>query len=125
MIVILFKTKKLHLDHGEKFRNKVMENYLKENNNNNNIDRIIEGSYNLQHQGAVEAFNKTFKIFDISKGSSREKLLVDSINDFLVYYNDRRHNTSEMRPFKLMTRWMIKIAQKSKGKYNKIKIKLK
>ena len=39
-----------------------MENYLKENN----IDHIIEGHYNSQHQGAVEAFNKTFKIFDIS-----------------------------------------------------------
>ena len=45
-----------------------MENYLKENN----VDHIIEGLYNSQHQGAVEAFNKTFKIFDISKGSSRE-----------------------------------------------------
>ena len=118
MIVILFKTKKLRLDNGEKFRNKVMENYLKENNNN--INHIIEGLYNLQHQGAIEAFNKTFKIFDISKGLSRENFLVDSINDFLIYYKDTRHNTTEMRPFKLMTRWTIKIAQKSKGKYNKI-----
>ena len=40
--------------------------------------------------------------------------LVDSINDFLIYYKDRRHNTTEMRPFKMMARWMIKIAQKSK-----------
>ena len=39
-----------------------MENYLKENNINN----IIGGPYNSQRQGAVEAFNKTFKIFDIS-----------------------------------------------------------
>ena len=56
------KQKTLHLDNGEEFRNKVMENYLKVNN----IDHIIEGTYNSQHQGAVEAFNKTFKIFDIS-----------------------------------------------------------
>ena len=54
----------LHLDNGEEFRNKVMENYLKENN----IDHIIEGPYNSHHQGAVEALNKTFKIFDISWG---------------------------------------------------------
>ena len=47
-----------------------------------------------------------------------EIFLVDSINDFLKYYKDRRHNTTKMRPFKPMTRWMIKIAQKSKGKYN-------
>ena len=68
MIYILFKTKNLHLDNGEEFRNKVMENYLKENN----IDHIIEDPYNSQHQGAVEAFYKTFKIFDISYGSSRK-----------------------------------------------------
>ena len=49
MIDILFKTKKLHLDNVEEFRNKVMENYLKENN----IDYIIEGPYHSQHQGAV------------------------------------------------------------------------
>ena len=52
------KQKNLNLDNGEEFRNKVMENYLKENN----IDHIIEGPYNSQHQVAVEAFNKTFKI---------------------------------------------------------------
>ena len=62
MIEILFKTKYLHLDNGEEFRNKVMENYLKENN----VDHIIEGPYHSQHQGTVEALNKTFKIFYIS-----------------------------------------------------------
>ena len=62
MIYILFKTKNLHLDNSEEFRNKVMENYLKENN----IDHIIEGPYNSQHQGTVKALNKTFKISDIS-----------------------------------------------------------
>ena len=61
MIDILFK-KKLHLDNGEEFRNKEIENYLKENN----IDHIIEGPYYSQHQGAVEAFNNTFNIFYIS-----------------------------------------------------------
>ena len=58
--LLIFKN--LHLNNGEEFRNKVMENYLKENN----IDHIIEGPYNLQHQGAVKALNKTIKIFDIS-----------------------------------------------------------
>ena len=61
MIDILFFLN-LHFDNGEEFRNKVMENYLKENN----IDHIIEGPYNSQNQGAVDAFNKTFKIFNIS-----------------------------------------------------------
>ena len=52
----------LHLDNGWKFRNKVMQNCLKENN----VDHIIEDTYNSQHQRDIEAFNKTFKIFDIS-----------------------------------------------------------
>ena len=62
------KPKMLHLDIGWKFRNKVIQNCLKENN----IDYIIEGHYNSQHQGAVESFNKAIKIFDISQGSSRK-----------------------------------------------------
>ena len=62
MIDILFETKYLHLDNNEEFRNKVMKIYLKENN----VDHIIEGPYNSQHQGTVEALNKTFQIFDIS-----------------------------------------------------------
>ena len=55
------KQKNLHLDNGEEFRNKVIENYLKENI----VDHIIGSPYNSQHQGAVKAFNKTIKIFDI------------------------------------------------------------
>ena len=39
-----------------------MKNYLKENN----VDNIIGGYYNSQHQGSVKSFNKTIKIFDIS-----------------------------------------------------------
>ena len=62
MIDILFKTKKLHLNNGWKSRNKVKENYLKENN----IVHNIGGPYYPQHHGVVKAFNKTIKIFDIS-----------------------------------------------------------
>ena len=61
-LTYFLKPKMLHLDNGWKFRNKVIQNCIKENN----IDYIIEGPYNSQHQGAVEALNKTFKIFDIS-----------------------------------------------------------
>ena len=64
-----------------------MENYLEENN----IDHITGGHYNPQHQGAVEVFNKTIQDFYINKGSPMETFcLVYSINDFLIYYNDRR-----------------------------------
>ena len=32
----------------------------------NNIDHIIGGHYNSQHQEVVETFNKAIKIFDVS-----------------------------------------------------------
>ena len=60
-LISYLKPKILHLDNGGEFRNKVMENYL----NENNIDHINECPCNSQHKGAVEVFNKTFKIFDI------------------------------------------------------------
>ena len=53
------KPKILHTDNSGEFRNKVMEIYLKENN----IDPITGGLYNPQHQGSVEAFNKTIRDF--------------------------------------------------------------
>ena len=67
----------------------------------NNIDHITGGPYNTQHKGAVEAFNKTTQDFLISeKGSSRENIcLVDSINDLLIYYNNRRYSTSQAKTF--------------------------
>ena len=62
MIDILFKTIILHTDNGGEFKNKVIENYLKENN----IDHITGGPYNSQHQEAVEGFNKTIQDYLIS-----------------------------------------------------------
>ena len=54
------KPKFLYIDNGEEFLNKVMENYLKQNN----IDHITGGPYNHpQHQWAVERLVKLFKIF--------------------------------------------------------------
>ena len=77
---------------GGVFRNKVIKNYLKENN----IDHITGGPYNLQHQGAVEAFNKTIQDFFYQLRIIKRKkfCLVDSINGFLIYYNERRHSTN-------------------------------
>ena len=66
------KPKILYTDTGGEFKNKVIENYLKENN----INHIIGGPYNPQHQGAVEAFKSYSRFFDISLGSSRETFLL-------------------------------------------------
>ena len=84
-----FKPKILHTDNGGEFKNKVMKNYLKENN----IEHITRGLYNPQHQGAVESFNKTIKIFILTKDHKGKNFcLIDSINVFLIYYNNRRRN---------------------------------
>ena len=58
----------MYIDNDGEFKNKVMENYLEENN----IDHITRGPYNPQYQGSVEVFNKTIlDSFDINEGSSR------------------------------------------------------
>ena len=65
-----------------------MENYLKENN----INHITRSPYNLKHQGAVEVFNKTIQDFYINKNRQEKNCLVDPINYFLIYYNEKRHS---------------------------------
>ena len=53
----------------------MMENYLKENN----IDNIIGGAYNPQHQGAVEVFNKTIQDFLISAKGHQGTIFIELI----------------------------------------------
>ena len=56
------------------------------------IARIYGVPYNPQHQGSVEAFNRTVQNFLTSaKDHQKDRYnLEESINDFLIYYNDRR-----------------------------------
>ena len=42
----------------------------------NNIDHITGGSYNPQHQGAVEVFNKTIQYFLLSTKNHQRELFV-------------------------------------------------
>ena len=62
MIDILFKIKTLHTDNSENFRNKVMENYFKENN----FDHIIRGPIIHNIKEPLKLLIKLFKIFYIS-----------------------------------------------------------
>ena len=62
----------LHLDNGWKFRNKVMENYLKENN----IDLIKGGPYYPQIKKPLKRLIKLFKIFMISAKDHQGKMFV-------------------------------------------------
>ena len=92
----------------------------------NNIDHITGGPYNPQHQGAVEVFNKTIQDILISTKDHQGEFfcLVDSIKDFLIYYNDRSHSTTQMRSFKLITNMNYEKLIK-KAKENTIKLEQK
>ena len=58
--------------------------------------------YNPQHQGAVEAFNRTAQDFLALARDHQEDSynLEDSISDFLLYYNNRKHSTTKVASYK-------------------------
>ena len=60
--------------------------------------------YNPQHQGAVEAFNRTAQDFLALARDHQEDSynLEDSISDFLLYYNNRKHSTTKVASYKTM-----------------------
>ena len=74
-------------DNGREFKNDILEEICE----SKGIARIYGEHYNPQHQGAVEAFNRTVQNF-LTSAKDRQKNrynLEESINDFLIYYNDR------------------------------------
>ena len=72
----------LQTDNGTEFKNKTMNQFYQENN----IQQVYGVPYNPQHQGAVEAFNRTVQDFLTQardhQGDSYN--LEDSISDFLL-----------------------------------------
>ena len=78
----------LQTDNGREFKKNILEKFCE----SKGIARIYRVSYNPQHQGAVEAFNRTVQNFLTSaKDHQKDRYnLEESINDFLIYYNDRR-----------------------------------
>ena len=66
------------------------------------IARIYEVHYNPQHQGAVKVSNEFFEIYlPQLKTTKRKKYnLKESYNDFLIYYNNNKHSTTKVAPFR-------------------------
>ena len=60
--------------------------------------------YNLQHQGAVEAFNRTVQdLLTLARDHQGDRYNLEySISDFLLYYNYRKHSTTKVAPYKAM-----------------------
>ena len=90
----------LQTDNGREFKNNILEKICE----SKGIARIYGVPYNPQHQGAVEAFNRTVQNFLTSaKDHQKDRYnLEESINDFLIYYNDREHSTIKVAHFKAM-----------------------
>ena len=90
----------LQTDNGTEFKNSVLKEFCKQKK----IKQIFGTPYNPQHQGAVEAFNRTVQDFlTMAKDHQREKYNIEEcLSDFLIYYNDRVHSTTKVAPYVAM-----------------------
>ena len=90
----------LQTDNGTEFKNSIMNQFWFERH----IQHILGTPYNPQHQGAVEAFNRTVQDFlTLAKEHQKDYYsLDDSICDFVLYYNDKLNSTTKVAPFKAM-----------------------
>ena len=96
----------LQTDNGAKFKNKIINQFCSERN----VQQIYGVPYNLQHQGVVEAFNRIDQDFlTFAKDQQMDSYnLEDSITDFLLYYNGRRHSTTKIVPYQALMNWWNK-----------------
>ena len=71
------------------------------------MQQIYGVPYNPQHQGAVEAFNRIVQDFlTLAKNQQMDSYnLEDSITEFQLYYNGRRHSTTKVAPYQSMMNW--------------------
>ena len=90
----------LQTDNGTEFKNKTINQFCQENN----IQQVYGAPYNPQHQGAVEAFNRIVQDFlTLARDHQGDSYnLEDSISDFLLINNNRKHSTTKVAPNKAM-----------------------
>ena len=90
----------LHTDNGKEFDNKQLRDYLEEKG----IEYRKGRPYNPRSQGSVEAFNRTIHNFLIRakdmKGNNFN--LEESVNEFILHYNQRKHSTHGYKPSYIM-----------------------
>ena len=90
----------LHSDNGKEFDNELIKGYL----NSHNIKYIKGSPYHPQSQGSVESFNKYIQTFLVkSKDHLKDKFdLENSVYDFLLYYNKKKHSTTKYSPYDII-----------------------
>ena len=69
-----------------------------------NVEHKFGPPYQPKWQGAVESFNRTIQVFlEMAKYQLKENYdLEDFVNDFLIYYNNRKHCTTGIAPYHVM-----------------------
>ena len=69
-----------------------------------NVKHKFGPPYRTKWQGAVESFNRTIQVFlEMAKYQLKENYdLEDFVNDFLIYYNNRKHSTTGIAPYHVM-----------------------
>ena len=99
-------------DNGGEFKGRVSEGLA-----DKDIKQVFSSPYHPQSQGAVEAFNGTFKkllarYFD----ANNTKNWKDAIDDILDNYNNKKHSTTQAEPEKL-----AKMKLDNKEEYEQLK----
>ena len=91
----------LHSDNGAEFKNKLIKSYWE----CKWINFVNGTPWHPQSQEAIEAFNKTVQNFLIlAKDVQKDKFnLENSIADYLMYYNQRKHTTMKHSPIEIMS----------------------
>ena len=91
----------LHTDNGAEFTNKLIKSYRE----GKEIYFANGTPGHSQSHGAIEAFNKTVQNFLIlAKDAQKDKFnLEHSIDDFLMYYNQRKHTITKHSPIEIMS----------------------
>ena len=111
-------------DNGGEFSSREFKQFLLKQN----IDQKFGPPYRPRCQGAVESLNKTTqKFFEMAKYLKKDKYdLEDCVNDFLIYYNNRKRSTTGITPYVIMRnvndqKLIQKVITKTEKTRNKIK----
>ena len=83
-------------DNGGEFNNDLIKDFLK----HQGIEYVRGSPYHAQSQGAVEGSNRTVQNFlYLAKDMHKDEFdLNDSIYDFCLHYNNRKHTTTKHKP---------------------------
>jgi len=93
--------RKLYVDNGKEFYNKIMEDFLKENDIDiySTFNQPDERSQGPSHNPVIERFNRTLKSLMYKKFTERgNRIWVDVLPDLINFYNNKIHSSIGVTP---------------------------